>query len=373
MPHSETDSLKHSPCLLSIIIPALNEADHLPALLGDLQAQRDIALEIIIGDGGSSDATLSIADAFGVQLVQAQRGRGVQMNAAAGEAAGMYYLFLHADSRIDDPYLLRKALDALQLEAQWDCRVAGHFSLRFVRPTNRNALAYRYVEEKTASNREGTINGDQGLLLAKEFYHKLGGFDESLPFLEDQRIAAEIRSQGVWITLPGSLQTSSRRFATEGFHRRYLLMGIMMGLYSIGELAFFSRAPQVYRVQHDSGKLLLSPFFGLLWCMVCQEWGLIGSARIFYRLGRYIRENSWQLFFFLDVWCRPLLGTGRYPCLSFYDRRIAPYINLRIVNALAGLLCLVWYLGILAPLFWLLDFQARRNEMLAKQQHEQAE
>ena len=367
MPQFETDPSKHSPCLLSIIIPALNEADHLPALLRDLQAQRDISLEIIIGDGGSSDATQTIADAFGVRWVRSNRGRGVQMNAAAGEATGAYYLFLHADSRIDDPCLLRQALDALQLEEQGNCRVAGHFSLRFVRSANRNALAYRYVEEKTASNREGTINGDQGLLLAKEFFHQLGGFDASLPFLEDQRIAAKIRSLGVWMTLPGSLQTSARRFEAEGFHRRYLLMSMMMGLYSIGEHDFFSRAPQVYRVQHEAGKLLLSPFFILIWHMIRHDWGLVKSARIFYRLGRYIRGNFWQLFFFLDVWSRPLLGTGRYPCLSFYDRRIAPYINFRIVNALAGLLCFVWYMGILAPFFWLLDFQEHRKMRLAKQ------
>ncbi len=361
-----------TPPILSVIIPVLNEADHLPALLRDLQAQRDISIEIIIGDGGSSDATLSIADAFGVQWVQAQRGRGAQMNAAARTATGACYLFLHADTRIDDPYLLRNALEALQLEAQGNSGVAGHFCLRFLRSTNRNGLAYRYIEEKSACNRPGTINGDQGLLLAREFYYRLGGFDESLPFLEDQRIAAEISSRGVWITLPGSLQTSARRFEAEGFHRRYLLMSMMMGLYSIGEHCFFSRAPEVYRVQQEAGKLLLSPFFILIWQMIRHDWGLVGSARIFYRLGRYIRENSWQLFFFLDVLCRPLLGIGRYSCLSFYDRLIAPCINFRIVNALAGLLCFVWYMGILALYFGLIDFQERRNEKLSKQPHEQS-
>ena len=295
------------------------------------------------------------------------------MKAAAEKASGAYYLFLHADSRIDDPYLLSNALDALQQEAQENCRVAGHFCLRFVRATKRNTLAYRYIEEKTASNRAGTINGDQGLLLAKKFFRQLGGFDASLPFLEDQRMAAKIRSQGVWITLPGSLQTSARRFEAEGFHRRYLLMSMMMGLYSIGELAFFTRAPEVYRVQEETGKLLLSPFFGLIWHMIRHDWGLFGSIRIFYRLGRSVRQNFWQLFFFFDVWCRSLLGAGRYPCLNLYDRFIAPCINFRIVNALAGLLCFVWFMGILAPFFWLLDFQELRKIRLAKQQHEQTE
>ena len=113
--------------ILSVIIPALNEADHLPELLRDLQTQRDISLEIIIGDGGSSDATQTIADAFGVRWVQSQRGRGVQMNAAVQQASGAYYLFMHADSRIEDPYLLRNALEALQHEARENPWVAGHF------------------------------------------------------------------------------------------------------------------------------------------------------------------------------------------------------------------------------------------------------
>jgi len=43
--------------LLSIIIPTLNEADHLPALLDDLKRQKGISLEVLVGDGGSSDAT----------------------------------------------------------------------------------------------------------------------------------------------------------------------------------------------------------------------------------------------------------------------------------------------------------------------------
>lgn len=361
MPHIETDPSKHLPCLLSIIIPTLNEADHLPALLSDLHKQQEIKFEIIIGDGGSTDASLTIAEAFGVQWVQSRRGRGVQMNVAAGRATGAYALFLHADSRIDDPYLLRKALDALRQEAQGNCRVAGHFSLRFLRSTKRNALAYRYLEEKTACNREGTINGDQGLLLSRKFFDQLGGFDDSLPFLEDQRLAEKIRIQGRWMTLPGSLQTSARRFEAEGFHRRYLLMSMMMGLYNIGELAFFTRAPEVYRVQQETGKLLLSPFFSLIWHLIRHDWGLAGSIRIFYRLGSFIRRNFWQFFFFFDVCLRPLLGADRYPFLNFYDQCIASYTNFKIVNAFTGLLCFVWFMGILAPFFWLLDLHEHRN------------
>jgi hypothetical protein len=282
------------------------------------------------------------------------------MNAAAGEATGNYLLCLHADSRLTDPCLLSRALEALRRAELEDAGVAGHFRLRFLRSDHRNRLGYRYLEEKTAQNRVNTTNGDQGLLLSRQFFAQLGGFDDSLPFLEDQRIAEHIRSQGRWITLPGELATSARRFETEGFHRRYLLMGMMMGLYSIGEQTFFARAPEVYRVQEETGRLRLWPFFGLLWSMVRREWGVVGTLRVFYRLGRYLRRNSWQLFFFLDVWLRPLLGPGRYPLLTFHDRAIAPCIDLRLLDGLLGLLCFGWYMVVLAAFFGLTETIAKR-------------
>ena len=343
--------------VLSVIIPTLDEAGHLPSLLEALASQRDFALEVLVADGGSRDATRAAAEAFKVRVVSAERGRGRQMNAAARQAAGEYLLFLHADSRIDDQYLLRNALDTLKREIDSFGRdeVAGHFRLRFVRSGSGHAVAYRYVEEKTAFNRPGTTNGDQGLLLTRRYFDSLAGFDESLPFFEDQRIAEKIRAQGTWVTLPGQLLTSARRFEKEGFHRRYILMSMIMGLYNAGEQSFFNRAPQLYRSQHETGRLLLSPFFGIIRDMIRNDWGLWGTARVFYRLGRYIRQNSWQMFYFLDILARPSIGPGNYPFLRFHDRVFGPLTNNRVCDAVTGLLCLIWFMGVLAPYFRLRD------------------
>jgi len=347
--------------LLSIIIPTLNEAENLPALLAELKDQQGIHLEIIVGDGGSTDTTRSVAQAGGATLVCARQGRGAQMNAAALQASGDLLLFLHADSRIDDSCLLSKAVQALIMAQRESKQTAGHFCLRFIRTSPRNAMAYRYAEEKTAFNRVNTTNGDQGLLLSKEFFRQLGGFDESMPFLEDQRLAEKIRSQGKWITLPGYLKTSARRFEKEGFHRRYILMSMMMGLHSVGSEEFFARAPHVYLVQLETGTLFLSPYFATLWKLMREDWGLLESIRVFYRLGRYIRQNSWQMFYFFDVSLRSLLGSDRYPFLNFHDRLFASWTNFTVFNALVGVLCFTWFMAILAPFFWLIDYQERKH------------
>ncbi|MBE0502877.1 MAG: TIGR04283 family arsenosugar biosynthesis glycosyltransferase [Desulfuromonadales bacterium] len=340
--------------LLTVIIPTRNEAEHLPALLADLRRQQGVTLEIIVADGGSRDATLAVAASFGVHSLSTRPGRGTQMNAATEKATSDTLLFLHADSRLHPPDLLHRALQALNAARQEGTEIAGHFPLRFIRTTAGNNLAYRYLEAKSALNRVNTTNGDQGFLLRREFFHQLGGFAEDLPFLEDQGLAEKIRAQGRWITLPGELQTSARRFESEGFHRRYILMSLMMGLYSIGEKGFFLRAPGVYKLQEATGKLCLSPFFRLGRTLI-SEWGVAGTTRIFYRLGRYIRPNSWQLFFFLDVCFRPLLGRGRTPFLTFHDQIFAPLTNFRFFDGLTGLLCFIWFVGILPAFFWLIE------------------
>lgn len=345
-----------SHALLSVIIPTLNEVEHLPELLYDLKLQRNIALEIIIGDGGSTDGTFAVAEQFGVTFVSCKRGRGAQMNAAARKTKGDFILFLHADSRIDHSHLLTNSLKALLTEQHNSLsRIAGHFRLRFIRSTLQNATAYRYAEGKTAFNRVNTTNGDQGLLLSRVFFQELGGFDETLPFLEDQRIAEKIRAQGKWLTLPGYLKTSARRFEAEGFHRRYILMSIMMGLHSVGAEDFFARAPAVYRTQQETGKLFLSPFFALIWRMTVDDWGLWGSIRVFYLLGEYIRQNSWQMFYFIDTTFCPQRADDHYLFLDFHDRFFAPCTNFRIINVLVGLCCFIWFMVILAPFFWILD------------------
>ena len=65
-------------------IPTLNAAETLPETLAALR-RSPIVGEVIIADGGSVDATVSVAEAAGARVIIAQQGRGTQL--AAGAAA----------------------------------------------------------------------------------------------------------------------------------------------------------------------------------------------------------------------------------------------------------------------------------------------
>ena len=342
---------------LSVIIPALNEQDCLPRLLADLKTQKNVTLEIIIADGGSTDNTLKKCRLFKPVILQAPRGRAIQLNAGFRKATGENLLFLHADTRIKDPCLLSKALNhwnAALANAAHD-RIAGHFPLKFIRANRNNAISFRYAEGKTHFNRVNTTNGDQGFLLKRSFFQDLGGFDESQHFLEDQKLAEKIRARGIWITLPGLLYTSGRRFEAEGFHRRYILMSMLMAIYSTGRPEFFERAKAVYAHQDKTGHLLLKPYFGAAVKMFVYDLGFSGSLRAWFNIGRYIRQNSWQMFYFFDVLLRTSVKNRYYPFLKFHDRYFWPLTNNTVCDAINTLISFFWFMLVLAPFFFIVD------------------
>lgn len=72
-----TAALDPLPPRFSVVVPAHNEADGLAATLEALQAQDvDVAYEVVVVDNASTDATASIARAYGVEVVGEPR-RGV--------------------------------------------------------------------------------------------------------------------------------------------------------------------------------------------------------------------------------------------------------------------------------------------------------
>ncbi len=342
---------------LSIIIPTLNEQDCLPSLLADLSRQQNVSLEIIVADGGSTDDTLTRCRPFDPVIVHAPRGRARQLNAGFRKATGDHLLFIHADTRIRNPRLLATALahwHTILTDAGHD-RIAGHFPLKFTRSDARHPVFFRYAEGKTHFNRINTTNGDQGFLLKRSFFEDLGGFDETQHFLEDQKLAEKIRARGRWVTLPGHLYTSGRRFETEGHHRRYILMSMLMALYSTGYTAFFNRAKNIYVEQDETGFLPLTPYFAAAVRMFIFDLGFRNSIRAWFYIGRYIRQNSWQMFYFFDVLFRTSEKNGNYLFLNFHDKFFWPLTNNAVCDGINTLISFFWFMLVLAPVYLVSD------------------
>ncbi len=303
---------------LSVIIPVLDEATELPRLLDELNRQ-DLALDVVVADGGSQDASCGLAEAAGATVVKAQRGRAAQMNAGARRARAPRLLFLHADSHLPDAAFLRRAVEAFDAaEAQDTCTpVAGHFGLVFHCADTGSAALYRWMEAKSRSGRAGTINGDQGLLLRPAFFRALGGFDESHPYFEDQRMARRIFDAGRWVLLPGRLGTSARRFESEGRIRRYAAMGLMVWMHDIGLADFFDRAQGLYREQSRSRPLDLRPLLVLAHGHLVEA--LARDPTLAQRMSEGLRAQAWQPLFAVDV----LLGWEPPRLLRWFDRTLS--------------------------------------------------
>jgi rSAM/selenodomain-associated transferase 2 len=324
---------------LSVIIPTLNEEDAIADVLSDLGSQT-ADVEVLVVDGGSSDRTVDVAHEGGAVVHSTQlRNRARQLNLGAEKAAHDWLLFLHADTRIPSSKTLEDALEMIQAHRGG----AGHFSLVFKGPDETH-LGFQYLSRKTRLNRLNTTNGDQGFMMHREVFERLGPFDDSQPFLEDQKLAERIREHAYWITLPGYLETSTRRFAKEGFAERYTLMAVMMGCHSTGIHQFFD-VFQTYAPQCETQKLELQNILDAVY-EVTGAMPLAERMHTWFKVGRYIRKNAWQIALALDVY---VLEEPENQALEFFDKHVDHRIDAAFWDAVTALLSAA-YFHVLVPL-----------------------
>ena len=207
---------------LSAIIPTLNEASVLAASLQSL-ARADV--QIVVADGGSEDATVSIARRYTVDVIRAQRGRALQMNAGASVARGDVLLFVHADTCAPADYVEHIAA------ALRDPRVVGgRFDVRL----DDTALCYRLIGTmiNLRSRITRTATGDQGIFVRRRVFQDLGGYP-ALPLMEDLAFSRMMKDAGTVACLGAAVTTSARRWREHGVLRTVLLMwALRLGYYA---------------------------------------------------------------------------------------------------------------------------------------------
>jgi len=200
-----------TPLSLSIVLPALNEAQAIGPALERLR-ERAPEAELLVVDGGSSDDTAALA-APHARVLTAQRGRAHQLNAGAAAAGGDWLLFLHVDTRLPEGFQ-----GELGRAAARGC-TAGAFRLRIV---GRHPLLPLLAWGATLRTRlTGIALGDQALFCTRALFEARGGFPP-LPILEDYAFTRDLRRARIPLCLARTaVETSGRRWDQRGFWRTW--------------------------------------------------------------------------------------------------------------------------------------------------------
>lgn len=215
--------------MISVIVPTLNAEAGLPRTLAALvpAAIDGIVREVIIVDGGSTDATPRIAEATGAHFIAAEQGRGQQLAAGATAAKGPWLLFLHADTTLEGGWE-REALElmrAVELGAREDTAAVFRYALddRGLWPAYLSAV----VRLRCLIFR--IPYGDQGLLISKRLYNGVGGF-KPMALMEDVDLVRRLGRRRVAF-LRARAVTSAKRYRSEGYVPRMLRNLACLGLY----------------------------------------------------------------------------------------------------------------------------------------------
>jgi rSAM/selenodomain-associated transferase 2 len=209
---------------ISAVVPTLNEAVRLPATLAALSGGVG---EVVVVDGGSVDGTASVAARAGARVVSAEPGRGGQLAAGADAATGEWLLFLHADTVLDPQWRAEAA--AFTADPGNASRAAYFaFALDDLSP------AARRIERAVAWRCRflGMPYGDQGLLIARPFYQRVGGF-QPLPLMEDVDLVRRIGRRNL-VPLAVRAVTSAQRWRRDGWIARGARNLSCLSLYFLG-------------------------------------------------------------------------------------------------------------------------------------------
>jgi rSAM/selenodomain-associated transferase 2 len=215
--------------VISVVIPTLNAATHLPRALEPLVcgAAEGLVKQVIVSDGGSADDSVAIAEAAGCDVVASQPGRAKQMRAGAAAATANWLLFLHADTVLAPAW--RKAASAFMAQPGAH-QLAAAFTLAFDDDSAaaRNVVFWARLRARWLK----LPYGDQGLLISRYLYEASGGFAD-LPLMEDVEFVRRLGGRRVRI-LDALAVTSADKYRRDGYSKRAWRNLWLMSRYLLG-------------------------------------------------------------------------------------------------------------------------------------------
>ncbi|HSO83523.1 TIGR04283 family arsenosugar biosynthesis glycosyltransferase [Thiocapsa sp.] len=212
--------------IISVVIPTLDEARGIVALLNEIAPVRAAGGEILVVDGDSPDDTARIAAPHADRVLTAPRGRAAQMNAGAAASRGDLLVFLHADTRAPIETLLRLPDLLARSGRSWgrfDVRIEGrHPLLRLV--------AWSMNQR---SRLTGIATGDQAIFVERALFERVGGYPD-IALMEDIALSRRLKRRGPPLCVHDRVVTSGRRWESKGVVRTVLLMWWLRLAHALG-------------------------------------------------------------------------------------------------------------------------------------------
>ncbi|MFN3616867.1 MAG: TIGR04283 family arsenosugar biosynthesis glycosyltransferase [Aquabacterium sp.] len=225
---------------LSVVVPMLNEAAALPALLAHLRQLQADGAEVLLVDGGSTDDSAMLARSAGFTVVEAERGRARQMNAGARRTHGDVLLFLHADTRLPDG-AVQQVMQALAAHPGAQAApphgrvpVWGRFDVHITGQSHWLRVVARMMNLR--SRLTGIATGDQAMFVRRSVFDACGGFPEQ-PLMEDIELSRRLKRLSRPACLRARATTSGRRWESRGVWRTIVLMWRLRLAYWLGASA----------------------------------------------------------------------------------------------------------------------------------------
>ena len=224
---------------IAVVIPALDESEAISATLDSIldgASGSEVELDLLVVDGGSSDATADLSRAQGARVTTSAPGRARQLQAGLEASTGDVVVFIHADTAMPQGWA-----DAIVGSLVEPRSVGGAFEFAF----DRRALAELPVEDAGELQRVelwaqrrarwlGFVYGDQAIFARRSALESIGGVPQA-PVMEDVDLVSALRKIGGFAQLPLAVATSPRRYLKHGvgqtaWKHAVAIMGWIVGI-----------------------------------------------------------------------------------------------------------------------------------------------
>jgi hypothetical protein len=179
---------------LAVIVPVRNDAARLARCLQTIAASRGALgnVEMVVADNGSTDESAAVAEASGARVLHLPDLRVSELrNQAAAAAASDLFAFVDADHEVS-PAWIPAALDVMALDgvgaagAIYEAPAAGTWVQRM----------YGVLRGRTVGRADVAWLGSGNLIVRREAFQQIGGFDATLEACEDVDLCQRLRTAG---------------------------------------------------------------------------------------------------------------------------------------------------------------------------------